>query len=117
MLTTHSLRQFTRWVALWFVLSLAAAVASPIIKPQAMSLICAGAGGMTVIVLTDDGAVALGSHGLDCPLCANLAAPPQVLVLGQPEQRAPCTPQPIPTAQSPYEPYDPWQARAPPVFY
>ena len=61
----HTLHQYTRWVALCFVLSLGAAVASPLIKPQAMSLTCSGVEAMKVIVHTDDGAVKLGSHGLD----------------------------------------------------
>lgn len=117
MLTAHTLRQFTRWVALWFVLSLGAAVASPLINPQAMSLICSGAGVMKVIVQTDDGAVELGSHGLDCPLCANLAAPPpQIIVLAQLEQQAPDALQQPLTSQPPFQPHEPWQARAPPVF-
>ncbi|APW45910.1 DUF2946 family protein [Rhodoferax antarcticus] len=117
MLTSHTLRQFTRWVALWFVLSLGAAVASPLINPQAMSLICSSAGAMKVIVQTDDGAVELGSRGLDCPLCANLGAPPpQIILLAQLTQQAPGAPQPSLTAQPSSQPHEPWQARAPPVF-
>ena len=117
MMSARILRQFTRWVALWFVLSLGAAVASPMIQPQAMSLICSSAGAMQVIVQTDDGAIELGSHSLDCPLCANLAAPPaQLLVLAQAAQLAAGAPRPAPTAHPPYQPHQPWQARAPPVF-
>lgn len=118
MLTTHSLRQFTRWVALWFVLSLAAAVASPIIKPQAMSLICSGAGAMKVIVQTDDGTVEMGSHGLDCPLCAQLIAPPpQSMVLARLTQQAPSAPPSTLSTLPSFQPHDPWQARAPPASF
>lgn len=67
-------------VALWFALSLLAAMASPMVNPQAMQLICSGSGAMKVIVLTDDGAQEVTStHTLDCPLCAALAAPPPAL--------------------------------------
>lgn len=114
----HALHQFTRWVALCFVLSLGAAVAPPLIKPKAMSLMCSGAAAMKVIVHTDDGAVELGSYGLDGPLCANLAAPPpQVMVLPQLQHRASGTPQTTLTAQRHYQPHEPRQARASPVFF
>ncbi|MGH6627667.1 MAG: DUF2946 family protein [Burkholderiaceae bacterium] len=65
-----------RWVLVWFALSIGVAVASPLVKPQAMELICSGAGAMKLLVKTDDGAKELSSHTLDCPLCASLGAPP-----------------------------------------
>jgi len=117
MLAATTLRRFTRWVLLAFALSLGAAIASPLIQPQAMSLICSGAGVMKVVVQTDDGAVELGSHALDCPLCANLAAPPPVaLLLAQPTQQLVCAPQAVQISHLPGQPHEPWQARAPPAF-
>ena len=117
MLAATPLRRFTRWVLLAFVLSLGAAIASPLIQPQAVSLICSGMGVMKVIVQTDDGMVELGSHALDCPLCANLAAPPPVaLLLAQPKPGLVTTPQATPTPHLPGQPDAPWQARAPPAF-
>jgi len=117
MMTSHDLRQFTRWVALWFAISLGVAVASPLIKPHAMSLICSGLGVMKVIVQTDDGAAELGSHTLDCPLCANLAAPPPTVpLLAQPKPEPACTQQVAQTPHRPSQPHEPWQARAPPVL-
>ncbi|WP_189689138.1 DUF2946 family protein [Pseudorhodoferax aquiterrae] len=59
-----------------FLLSLGAAIASPIIQPQAMELICSGAGIVKAVVHTDDGVQELGDSHLDCPLCVLGGAPP-----------------------------------------
>lgn len=75
----HSLRSaknLARLVLLWFVLSLGAAVASPLIKPQAMELVCSGSGAMKLLVKSDDGSKDASSFTLDCPLCATSSAPP-----------------------------------------
>ena len=67
----------TRLVLAWFVLSLGVAVASPIVKPQNILLICTGTGAMKVLVQAEDGTADVQVHSsLDCPLCATLAAPP-----------------------------------------
>jgi len=65
-----------RWVLLWFTLSLGAAIASPVVHPLAMELVCTGSGSVKAIVHTDDGAQELGAGHLDCPLCMLGAAPP-----------------------------------------
>lgn len=75
----HSLRSaknLARLVLLWFVLSLGAAVASPLIKPQAMELVCSGSGATKLLVKTDDGSKDTSSFTLDCPLCVTSSAPP-----------------------------------------
>ena len=76
----QTLRRFTmitRLVLAWFVLSLGVAVASPIVKPQNILLICTGTGAMKVLVQAEDGTADVQVHSsLDCPLCATLAAPP-----------------------------------------
>jgi hypothetical protein len=69
-------RYFARFVLVWFALSIGVAIASPLVKPQAMELICTSAGAMKVLVQTDDGAKELSGTTLDCPLCATLSAPP-----------------------------------------
>lgn len=63
-----------RLVLAWFALSLGVAMASPLVKPQGVELVCAG-GGMKLLVKDSQGTPA-GSHTLDCPLCASSAAPP-----------------------------------------
>nr|MDP2191234.1 DUF2946 domain-containing protein [Rhodoferax sp.] len=67
-----------RFVLVWFALSIGVATASPIVKPQAMELICTGSGVMKLLVKTDDGSTKAGSHTLDCPLCPSIGAPPPV---------------------------------------
>ena len=78
----QALRHFTfisRLVLAWFVLSLGVAVASPIVKPQDILLVCSGSGAMKVLVQSDDGSTTeLASNSMDCPLCAPMGAPPPV---------------------------------------
>lgn len=65
-----------RWVLLWFALSLGVAIASPVVHPQAVELVCSSAGSVKAIVHTDDGAQELGMGHMDCPLCVLAGAPP-----------------------------------------
>ena len=76
----QTLRHFTflsRLVLAWFVLSLGIAVASPLVKPQNILLVCTGSGAMKMLVQADDGSAAeVAANTLDCPLCAPTVAPP-----------------------------------------
>jgi len=65
-----------RFVLVWFALSIGAAMASPMIKPQPMEVICTGSGAMKVLVQTDEGSQELVTVSMDCPLCATFGAPP-----------------------------------------
>lgn len=67
------------WVLAWFVLALGAAVASPIVQPQTMELVCSGAGTAHVVVHTDQGTVKLDAPGLDCSLCLLAGAAPATI--------------------------------------
>jgi hypothetical protein len=78
MQTLHRAHTLARFVLVWFALSIGVAIASPLIKPQAMELVCSSAGAMKLLVKTDDGAKELHGHTLDCPLCASISAPPPV---------------------------------------
>lgn len=73
-----------RWVLLWFALSLGVAIASPVVHPQAMELVCSASGSVKAIVHTDDGAQELGAGHLDCPLCMLAGAPPATPTLELP---------------------------------
>jgi hypothetical protein len=64
-----------RLVLAWFALAIGVAVASPVVKPQAIELICSG-GVIKLLASSDDGGESAAGHTLDCPLCASLAAPP-----------------------------------------
>ena len=62
---------------LWFVLTLGAAVASPMVHPQAESTICSGMG-MHKVVINDDGTITTSAvSGISCPLCLVGGAPSQ----------------------------------------
>ena len=65
-----------RFVLVWFALSIGVAIASPIVKPQAIELICSGAGVMKVLLKTDDGSQGAVHLTMDCPLCVSNSAPP-----------------------------------------
>ncbi len=82
-----------RLVLLWFVLAIGAAVASPMVQPQSMELVCSGAGAIKVVVKGGDGTQAPAAHTLDCPLCLGLGAPPPVArapaVPMQPQRQVP----------------------------
>lgn len=60
-------QNLARFVLVWFALSLGAAVASPLVKPQALQLVCSAVGGISLVA--SDGGDA-GAPTLDCPLCA-----------------------------------------------
>ncbi len=102
----------------WFVLSLGVAVASPVVKPRAMELVCSAAGAVKVIVQTDDGAQEMGASHVDCPLCVLTGAPPPAAPLAvvptvQPLGRAV---QSIPAARIAAATAAPLPARGPPAF-
>ena len=72
----RSAHLIARFILVWFALSIGVAIASPMVKPQGMQLICSGSGTMKVLAVGDDGKASSSSHTLDCPLCASLSAPP-----------------------------------------
>ncbi len=74
----HALN-LTRLVLVWFALSVGVAIASPMVHPQAMDLVCTSTGSMKLVVQGDDADVAATNLTLDCPLCASLSAPPPAL--------------------------------------
>lgn len=80
------------WVLAWFVASIGVSIASPLVHPQSLEVICSGSGAIKWLVQTDDGVVEMGATGMDCPLCAlaNGAPPP--------------SPAPPPTAHQPAGP-------------
>jgi Protein of unknown function (DUF2946) len=70
-------RHLTRWVLVWFALSLGVAIAAPLLNPQAMELICSSSGVMKVLIKNGDGSTSEAMARMaDCPLCATLAGPP-----------------------------------------
>ena len=75
MFVMHRARHLARFVLVWFVLAMGVAMASPMVSPKALDLVCSSGGGMKLVVVGDDD-TASTSHTLDCPLCASVSAPP-----------------------------------------
>jgi hypothetical protein len=107
----------TRWVLVWFALSLGVAVASPMVSPQSAHMVCSQTGTMKLVSLADDGSTGSTGFVLDCPLCANLGAPPPMLLadialpVGLASSGVTLAIPHITTAA-----HGRWQARAPPLF-
>jgi hypothetical protein len=117
----HAMRHcplFARLALLWFVASLGVAIASPLVNPQgSMALVC-NAGGGVKLVSTDDGSTGAALHTLDCPLCANSSAPPQVAsVLLESQQALGHVLQSIPAARIAALTAAPLPARGPPTSF
>ena len=80
MQTLRQSRQLTRFVLVWFALALGVAMASPLVSPKSIDLVCSS-GGVMKLVASDDGYEAPSSSAMDCPLCMSLAFPPAPLAL------------------------------------
>jgi hypothetical protein len=76
MQTLRNAHLIARFMLVWFALSIGVAMASPLVKPQAMELICSSAGVMKVLFTTDGAGHDAAQPTLDCPLCAATSAPP-----------------------------------------
>lgn len=116
----HFLRQarfLARLVLAVFVLSLGVAIASPLVQPQSMELVCATGGAMKLIVKNADGTAQERGHTLDCPLCASVAAPPPVIqaVMATPSPLAYAL-QPLPAAHIAARTAAPLPPRGPPAL-
>jgi len=110
----HRLASF---VLMWFVLSLGVAVASPVVHPQAVELVCSASGAVKVVVQTDDGAQEMGASHLDCPLCVLTGAPPPTAAVALPAvQPLALAVQSIPAARIAAATAAPLPARGPPRF-
>ena len=63
-------------VLVWFALFLGSAIASSVIEPGNLQMVCSSDGGMKMLDTGDsDGEIKL-SKPMDCPLCASVTVPP-----------------------------------------
>jgi len=77
----RQLRHLTRFVLVWFALSLGVAMASSLVAPKATELVCTS-GGMVKLVAVDGTDSAAPSHAqMDCALCMPVALPPAPCVV------------------------------------
>lgn len=74
-------RRIARLVLAWFALSLAAAIAAPLVQPDNVELVCSG-GALKLLAKGDAGGSAALGHTLHCPLCAGPGAPPPLAPAG-----------------------------------
>jgi hypothetical protein len=120
MFSLQSLRNFSllaRLVLAWVVVSLGVAVASPIVKPQDILLVCTGSGAMKVLVKAADGSTSeVSGNTMDCPLCVPMVAPPPVIRgSAEPIQPLAFALQAIPSAHIAARTAAPLPARGPPT--
>lgn len=79
-----------RFVLVWFALALGVAIASPLVQPKSMTLICSDAGVLRLVSQgSDDGVSLIDDHTLKCPLCMVSGAPPPVAHVVLPRLSAP----------------------------
>jgi hypothetical protein len=124
MFSLQSLRnahRLTRFVLVWFALFVGAAVASPLVKPEAVHLVCSAIGGVKLVQVDATGGdvdSAVAHTALDCPACLPLIAPPVADKLAPlPTGNLSHVLQPLPAARLASLLGQPWQARAPPIFF
>ena len=116
--TLRSLNRLRWWVVVWLVFSMGATLASPLVQPRTMELICSSGSGATLMVHSGSGNAVLDTLGMDCALCLLGAAPPQPASRIQPPLAVadftPPPPHEVP-ALSPMAAPPP--ARGPPMFF
>ena len=118
MQTLRHAHRLARFVLVWFVCALGVAVASPMVHPQAMELVCSSGGAVKLLVKTDNGVQDMGAHSLDCPLClVGGAPPPQATASAAPAQPLAYVLRSIPAARLAARTAAPLPARGPPTLF
>ena len=72
--------QLTRFVLVWFAMALGVAMASPLVSPKSIDLVCSS-GGVLKLAVSDAGDTNQPNKTMDCPLCQSVAFPPTLLAL------------------------------------
>ena len=65
-----------RFVLVWFVLSVGAAMASPLVSPKALDLVCTTGGALKIVSSDDADNTSTRVHTMDCALCIAVGIPP-----------------------------------------
>ena len=76
MQTFRHLRHFTRFVLVWFAMSLGVAMASSLVAPKATEMVCTSGGMLKIVALDGNDSAAPSHEHMDCALCAPMALPP-----------------------------------------
>ncbi len=80
----HYLRQarrLTRFLLVWFALALGVAMASPLVLPKSIAVVCSSGGVMKLVASEEGDEAQPTSASMDCPLCMSVAFPPAPLAL------------------------------------
>ena len=77
--TLRSSKLIAKLVLVWFALFLGSAIASTVIKPGSMQMVCTAGRGRNMVDMTGDEGELKASASMDCPLCASVTAPPPPL--------------------------------------
>ena len=107
----------TRLVLVWLALFMGVAAASPMVNPEGVQKVCTTAGSVKLVQADAGGEDRSGSaHGLHCPLCLPMTAPP--LSVAQVTDHVGLSFALHSTEQARLASLIglPWQARAPPAF-
>ncbi len=106
-----------RFVLVWFALFIGVAVASPLVNPEGVQLVCSATGSVKLVQPNADGDDASsGKHGLQCPLCLPVAAPPVASAEAGAHVGLLFALHPLQQTRPVGLTRQPWQARAPPTF-
>ena len=112
--------EITRFVLVWFALSVGVAIASPLVNPKGIDMVCSSGGTMKMVVQGQGDAdhAKASSLTMDCPLCVAVSAPPPVFntTLTQPSPLAHAT-QPTVAAHIAAITAPPLPSRGPPALF
>jgi len=81
MLTLRSSKLIAKLVLVWFALFLGSAIASTVIKPGNLQMVCSTGGIMKMVDTSSDEGEIKASASMDCPLCASVTTPPPPLTV------------------------------------
>lgn len=76
MFRAHPIRRFALLALLCYLAGLVAAGSTPLLRPQAMELVCSGAGMAKLVVKSDAGDTRTAGPAMDCAVCLGSAPPP-----------------------------------------
>jgi hypothetical protein len=69
-------KTLARFVLVWFVMSVGVAMASPLVAPKVMELVCTTGGAMKMVSTGDADKAESTVHIMDCALCMAVGIPP-----------------------------------------
>jgi hypothetical protein len=107
----------TRLVLVWFMLTFGVAVASPVIAPKTLVLLCSHEGSKAVVLDADGKIVTTDAQTLNCPLCLPATAPPPAFFMPLPVSSSAPAVLPCFTSEHVSAPVGaPLPARGPPII-